>query len=235
MHCTQSNGLQCLPCCAQGYARSARGKPTAPRGGWQNRGNAMDQPLRPESQALLADVRAARPRGDLWLFAYASLIWRPECEHEQTRHALLRGWHRSLCMKSTVNRGTPDLPGLVFALDRGGACRGLAFRIAAARADTELQRLWQREMLNAVYTPRWVRCATPEGDVTALTFTLQRRHPSYVGHLPNAEVLRIFRQARGRYGSTWDYVRQTHDALEHIGIHDGPLDRLVKLGREAGL
>jgi cation transport protein ChaC len=195
----------------------------------------MDAPIGPESLAALRRIRDSRPPGDLWVFAYASLIWRPECEHHETRHALVRGWHRSLCMKSTVNRGTPERHGLVFALDVGGACRGMALRISQACADVELQRLWHREMLNAVYTPRWVRCATPQGDIVALAFTLRRSHPSYLGRLGDDEVLRIFRHSRGRYGTTWDYVRQTHEALQKIGIHDAPLARLVRLGERAGL
>lgn len=180
-------------------------------------------------------MRAARPPGDLWLFAYASLIWKPECEHIETRPALLRGWHRSLCMKSTINRGTPSLPGLVFALDQGGACRGLALRIADACADAELERLWAREMVSDVYTPRWVPCRTSQGTITGLTFTLPRTHESYVGRLDEAQMLAVFKAASGRYGTTWDYVWQTHEALESLSVRDAALARIVSAGRAAGL
>jgi glutathione-specific gamma-glutamylcyclotransferase len=191
--------------------------------------------VKPSSLAHLQTIRRARPAGDLWVFGYASLIWKPECEFIENRAALLRGWHRSLCMKSTLNRGTPEETGLVFALDQGGACRGVALRIAAACADAELERLWAREMVNDVYTPRWVKVRAENATVTALTFTLPRSHPSYVGRLADAELLRIFRVARGRYGTTWDYVWQTHDALAALGVNDAALARIVRLGRTSGL
>jgi glutathione-specific gamma-glutamylcyclotransferase len=197
--------------------------------------HCMSYALKPESRALLAQFKADRPHGDLWVFAYASLIWKPECEHAETRHALVRGWHRSLCMKSTINRGTPAIPGLVFALDRGGSCQGMALRISQRCANSELNRLWHREMINAVYTPRWVRCQTAEGSVTALTFTLSRSHPSYLSEINDAQYLKTFRLASGRYGSTWDYVCRTHEALRRAGIHDAQITRLVCLGTEHGL
>jgi cation transport protein ChaC len=198
-------------------------------------GSSAAAPLHPESLRQLERIRRSRPLGDLWVFAYASLIWKPECAHIESRPALVRGWHRSLCMKSTINRGTPQLPGLVFALDRGGACRGVALRIAESRADQELLRLWSREMVSAVYTPHWVRCLTPKGSVTALTFTLPRSHPSYLGRLPDAHLLDIFKRAAGRYGSTWEYVRETHQALQRMQVHDAALARVVRLAQAAGL
>ncbi|MGZ5237736.1 MAG: gamma-glutamylcyclotransferase, partial [Caldimonas sp.] len=62
--------------------------------------------------------------GDAWIFGYASLIWRPEFDAVEDRPATVYGWHRSLAMRSRVNRGTPECPGLVFALVAGGSCRG---------------------------------------------------------------------------------------------------------------
>ncbi len=191
--------------------------------------------MTPKAQAELHRIWRLRPRGNLWLFAYASLIWRPEGHVTESRPGLIHGWHRSLCMKSTVNRGTPELPGLVFALDRGGSCKGLALKLGGDNAYEEFQKLWDREMLNAVYTPKWVNCDTPEGIVVALTFTLGRDHDSYLGKLSDEEYLQRFRQCTGRYGTTWDYVRQTHDALHEIGIADAPLCHLVKIGKATGL
>ena len=191
--------------------------------------------MTPLAQAELNRIWRLRPRGNLWLFAYASLIWRPECEHTEAQPALIHGWHRSLCMKSTVNRGTPELPGLVFALDSGGSCKGLALRLGGNDAYAEFQRLWDREMMNAVYTPRWVNCDTPAGTVSALAFTLRKDHNSYLGKLSDERYIDTFKRASGRFGTTWDYVRQTHDALHKIGIADAPLCRLVKLGQAAGL
>ena len=124
---------------------------------------------RPSSAELLAEFeRSWGGRSDLWVFGYASLIWRPEFDAAEHRSALVYGWHQSLRMRSTVNRGTPERPGLVFALLRGGACQGAVYRIPRARVRQELQRLWLREMPNGVYDPRWVRARTPKGVVPAL-------------------------------------------------------------------
>src|SRR5512132_1974793 len=121
--------------------------------------------------------------GDVWVFGYASLIWRPEFDAVEERPAKVHGWHRALEMRSRVNRGTPECPGLVFALVRGGCCHGMVYRIAARAAREELQRLWAREMPNGIYDPKWLQCRTPAGRVKALTFTLSHKSPSHTGPL----------------------------------------------------
>ena len=171
-------------------------------------------------------------RGDLWVFGYASLIWRPEFEAAEHRSALVHGWHRALRMRSRVNRGTPELPGLVFALLPGGACRGLVYRVPRERADAELERLWQREMPNAVYDPRWLPCRTAHGTVPALAFTLSRRSSAYMGRIDDAQMLDILRHARGRYGTTLAYLADTARALKEHGVRDREIERLMALARE---
>jgi cation transport protein ChaC len=110
---------------------------------------------------LLADVHSRwGGRDDLWIFGYASLIWRPEFEAAEQRPAQVHGWHRALEMRSRINRGTPECPGLVFALVAGGSCRGMVYRIERARVDDELPRLWAREMPTGVYDARWLPCRT---------------------------------------------------------------------------
>jgi hypothetical protein len=99
-------------------------------------------------------------RGDLGVFGYASLIWRPEFVSNERRLAQVHGYHRALEMRSRVNRGTPERPGLVFALLSGGSCHGLAYRIARRRVEHELPRLWAREMPSAVYDARWLPCCS---------------------------------------------------------------------------
>jgi glutathione-specific gamma-glutamylcyclotransferase len=175
------------------------------------------------------------PRHPLWVFGYASLIWRPEFAADEQHGALVHGWHRALRMRSRINRGTPEQPGLVFALLPGGACRGEVYRLPAARAEAELERLWQREMPTGVYTPRWLPCRTPQGVVPALAFTLRRCSDAYLGRLPDAEVLHILRHARGRYGSTLEYLVLTAQALRQRGIVDREIERLMALARHAGL
>lgn len=174
-------------------------------------------------------------RRDLWVFGYASLIWRPEFDAAEHRSALVHGWHRALRMRSRVNRGTPQQPGLVFALLPGGACRGVVYRLRRETADAELDRLWAREMPTGVYDPRFLPCRTPLGVVQALAFTLSRRSESYMGRLPDEQLLHILRHARGKYGTTLDYLADTARALRQRGVHDREIERVMQLAAGAGL
>ena len=182
--------------------------------------------------ALLAHTRTrwggAR---DLWVFGYASLIWRPEFEFEEHRAAGVHGWHRALRMRSRVNRGTPERPGLVFALVPGGSCRGVVYRIGRERAESELDRLWAREMPTGVYDPKWLPCRTPEGTVEALGFTLSRRSPNYVSTMSDDELLHVLRGASGRYGTTLQYLVATARSLRDRGVRDREIERLMALVR----
>jgi glutathione-specific gamma-glutamylcyclotransferase len=170
-----------------------------------------------------------------WVFGYASLIWRPEFDAAEHRSALLHGWHRALRMRSQINRGTPQQPGLVFALLPGGACRGVVYRLRPDADDAELDRLWAREMVTGVYDPRLLPCRTAQGPVLALAFTLSRRSPACLPHLPDDELLHILRHARGRYGSTLHYLAETAQALRLRGVHDREIERLMALARRHGL
>lgn len=174
-------------------------------------------------------------RSDLWVFGYASLIWRPEFESAEERPAVVHGWHRALEMCSRVNRGTPECPGLVFALVAGGSCRGMVYRVERERAEAELERLWEREMFMGVYDPRLVACRTACGEVSALAFTLSRTSPSYLGELGDAEVVEILRTACGRFGSTLQYLLETAASLKRCGIRDREIERLVALARRHAL
>ena len=165
----------------------------------------------------------------LWVFGYASLIWRPEFDYTQKLPARVHGWHRALHMWSRVNRGSPECPGLVFALLRGGSCQGMAFHIAHGQVPTVLDQLWAREMPTGVYDPRWLPCATAQGPVRALAFTLSRSSPNFCGKLSDAQYAHIFKHAAGRYGTTLDYAQQTYQGLLQEGIHDRALhDVLAK-------
>jgi glutathione-specific gamma-glutamylcyclotransferase len=167
--------------------------------------------------------------GDLWVFGYASLIWRPEFEFAERRAARVHGWHRALQMWSQINRGTPEYPGLVFALLAGGSCQGMVFRIPKVKAEQALKDLWFREMPGDVYDPRWLICATLQGTVRALAFTLSKTSPSYCGELRPAQYRQIFSQACGRYGTTLDYAQRTYECLLSEGIEDRALARLLEL------
>jgi cation transport protein ChaC len=131
-----------------------------------------------------------------------------------------------------VNRGTPECPGLVFALVPGGSCRGMAYRIDKRRAGAELERLWAREMPTGVYDPKWLACRTPQGTVHALAFTLSRRSPAHTGRMPDSQMLEVLRCSVGRYGSTLNYLMETANSLRSCGIRDRDIERLVALVRQ---
>jgi glutathione-specific gamma-glutamylcyclotransferase len=166
---------------------------------------------------------------DLWLFAYGSLIWKTEFEVAEKRPAKVHGHHRALQMWSRVNRGTPERPGLVLALISGGSCCGMALRVKAEHVPAMLPQLWQREMPNPVYDPKWLPCDTPQGRVKALSFTLSRHSPNFTGHLSDERYRDIFARSRGRYGTTLEYARLTCEHLRAIGIVDAELERVVAL------
>lgn len=190
----------------------------------------------PPPAELLARVRREwGGRADLWVFGYASLIWRPEFHAVEQRPALVHGWHRALRMRSRINRGTPERPGLVFALLPGGACRGFVYRLPPNDADAELDRLWLREMPVSTYEPRWLPCRTPTGTVPALAFTLDRRSEANLGRLPDGEMIEILRHAAGRYGTTLHYLVETAQALRERGIRDREIERLMALAARVGL
>jgi cation transport protein ChaC len=163
---------------------------------------------------------------DVWVFAYGSLIWNPICRFAERRLAVLHGWHRRFCLWTSLGRGSPDRPGLMLALDRGGSCRGIAYRILAAEAELELDLLWRREMVSGSYCPRLVPIATPEGRIEALAFTINRCHPRYAGRLPEENVADIIAAAKGVLGPCAEYLVNTVDHLEALGLRDRGLQRL---------
>ncbi|MDO5690906.1 MAG: gamma-glutamylcyclotransferase [Pseudomonadota bacterium] len=186
-------------------------------------------PRRMLAQTRSEWLRRSGPRPDLWVFGYASLIWRPDFGFSERHATRVHGWHRALAMWSRVNRGTPEQPGLVFALLPGGSCSGLVYRVPGHDAEAVFDTLWAREMPSGVYDARWLRCATPHGQVAALAFTLSRRSPSFTGELAPEQYRHIFRHASGRYGSTLDYARRTMETLREHGIHDRRLRALLDL------
>lgn len=166
--------------------------------------------------------------GDLWVFGYGSLMWRPGFPYVERHRAHLHGYHRSLCVFSHVHRGTPDMPGLVLGLDRGGRCRGVAYRVEEAVRENTLAYLRAREQATAVYLERQVTVQLDDGrKVRAVTFVADRAHPQYAGRLPPEDLLKLVRQGVGISGANPDYVRATHQQLMEIGVSDPVLARIA--------
>lgn len=187
------------------------------------------QPQRDPAALLDKVLQEWGGAGDLWIFGYGSLIWRPGFEFAEQRRAKVHGWHRALKMWSRINRGTAERPGLVFALLSGGSCQGMVFRVPKEQGEAVLRQLWPREMPLATYDPRWLVCQTSHGPVRALAFTLSRKSPSHTGLLTEAEYRRIFAESSGIYGTTLDYAHRTHEELRRHAIRDRALERLLKL------
>ena len=190
--------------------------------------NGLPKPLRDPAAMLERTLQEWGGHDDLWIFGYGSLIWRPDFEFAERRAGKVHGWHRALKMWSRINRGTPERPGLVFGMLSGGCCHGVVYRIAHAEARQVLAKLWAREMITAVYDPKWLTCQTPHGLVTALAFTLSRKSPSHTGVLSPEEYRRIFLEASGIYGTTFDYAHRTLEELRRHNIHDRGLEKLLK-------
>ncbi|MCZ6743718.1 MAG: gamma-glutamylcyclotransferase [Alphaproteobacteria bacterium] len=185
--------------------------------------------------------------GEVWVFAYGSLMWDPGFAYLEAAPALLRGYHRAFCIYSFVYRGTEARPGLVLGLDRGGACKGMAFRIAAAKGAGVLDYLDAREKVTDVYVRRAVPitvggAAISAGGrpisaggrpisaggrkVTAHTYVADRGHHQYAGKQTLRQAVRLIAQGAGIGGSNRDYLESTVNHLDELGITDGPLHQL---------
>jgi cation transport protein ChaC len=168
---------------------------------------------------------------DLWVFAYGSLMWRPDFDVLERRHARLVGAHRALCVYSFVHRGTPEKPGLVLGLDRGGNCRGIAYRVAADKRAATIDILRAREQVTMVYREvvRPVRLDDdPRSRITALCYVVDRGHEQYAGRLTLEQQLHLVRQGHGRSGKNRDYVLETVREIERQGYRDRELHWLAE-------
>jgi cation transport protein ChaC len=162
-----------------------------------------------------------------WVFGYGSLMWRPGFEYSERRLATVFGYHRSLCIYSHVHRGTPDSPGLVLGLDQGGACCGVAFKVEAARQQSTLAYLREREMVTSVYREALLRARVDDGrQISAIAYVTDTSHLQYAGRLPREELLRYVLQGEGVSGHNAEYISSTYQHLREIGIDDADLEYL---------
>ena len=173
---------------------------------------------------------------DIWVFGYGSLMWRPDFPCLERARATVDGYNRSFCIRSTHHRGTAARPGLVLGLDRGRACTGIVYRIAAADTAATVAYLRQRELIYGVYRETRVSArlhadstGAERRQVRALAFTVERAHPSYAGRLPLARQAGIIRGARGISGNNLDYLFNTARLLGTLGIREPDIERLAVL------
>jgi cation transport protein ChaC len=182
----------------------------------------VKRPPPPASASAETHVR------DFWVFGYGSLMWQPGFDFVERRGALVHGWRRSLCIYSHVYRGTPERPGLVLGLDRGGACHGVAFRVSEDLREETIAYLRARELVTAVYVERTVRARLTGGPrIEALTYVADRQHGQYAGSLEREELLSLVLQGVGRSGPNVDYVLNTEAHLRENGILDPTLEWLA--------
>jgi len=166
--------------------------------------------------------------GDFWVFGYGSLMWRPGFAHLETRRAQLHGFRRSLCVLSHVHRGTPDRPGLVLGLDRGGSCVGLTFRVPGELRGEVVAYLRERELVTNVYLERTLPVRLDGGPVVpALGYVVDRAHPQYAGRLEVPEAVARVSGAVGQSGRNEEYVENTVSHLQALGIRDHWLESVA--------
>jgi cation transport protein ChaC len=186
--------------------------------------------MRAMSAKILSESELSK--GDLWVFGYGSLMWRPGFEFIEKVPARLIGEHRALCVYSFVHRGTPENPGLVLGLDRGGACRGIAYRVAEKHRGAIIAYLREREQVTSVYR-EVMRSVWLENEgrqrVSALAYVVDRGHVQYAGRLSLAEQLRHVQQGHGQSGNNRDYVLATVKSIEAQGFRDTQLHQLAAM------
>ncbi len=189
-------------------------------------GVANVRPKAERNRMRRAFLRDHRPGDDLWVFAYGSLIWNPTFHFAERRRGRIHGHHRSFCLWSHIGRGSRDNPGLMLGLDRGGACAGALYRIAAGDVEHESELLWSREMMMPVYQSRWLAARSEAGPVRAVGFVVDRSCEHYAGRLATERLVAAMATASGALGSSFDYLRALTDELDEMGIHDRALGEL---------
>lgn len=202
---------------------------------WIRRMIAEHDPTLPllSDEVLEASLAATLARWDatspVWVFGYGSLIWNPCVSVAARARARLFGYHRELCLWTPLGRGTRDNPGLVFGLERGGSCLGLALALAPEHVRDDLRLMWRREMLSGAYQPRWVVLRSEAGPLRAIAFVINRAHERYAGDLAEAVKVSAVATASGALGSCYDYVASTLDHLAELGLADPHLERIRML------
>jgi cation transport protein ChaC len=184
--------------------------------------------------AIEADLDAAMAanRGDFWLFGYGSLMWPPGFPAAERRLALVHGYHRRFCLWQWRHRGSDAAPNLMLSLDSGGACTGVAYRIAGPGLRGKLRDVWHRELGGDGYRARWMTALTDQGPLRLTGFAINRTGARYAGRLPDDQIADIIAAARGHSGTGAEYLLNTAASLEGLGLRDAMLWRMQRLVAE---
>jgi cation transport protein ChaC len=179
--------------------------------------------------ASLALTMQQRPReGDVWVFAYGSLMWNPISDFDSRRIATLHGWHRSFCIRLIAGRATPQQPGRMLSLEPGGSTAGVALRLCGETLEEELRILWIREMVTGAYRPTWAPVTLDDGtEVCAIAFVAEPADPQYAGGARAAEIAPSMAVAAGPFGTNAEYAFKLQSALADCGMHDPYIDELA--------
>jgi len=190
------------------------------------------QPLAPEALAdSLAATVACAPTGEIWIFAYGSLLWSPCFTPAETLPGVLTGYRRAFNIWTIHTRGTRDAPGLGLGLEPGGRCPGVLLRVAEETRQADIGAIWQREMFTGIYRPCWLPVESDAGERQAICFVTDAAHPQYAGALPPEEAARIIARAEGVSGRCSAYLFDLLKALETHSIDEPELDALAALVR----
>lgn len=211
-----------------GHERFAELDAQADAEGWPQ-GWRMEHEAREANRRQILSDRLSE---DLWVFAYGSLIWDPAVYVEEYRFGTLDGWRRTFCMRIEGGRGSREQPGLMVALEEGGRCDGVVFRIPAALVDQETDYMWRREMFAGAYRPIFRVVTTPQGPVDALVFAMDQDNYRYAPSLPDDEAARIIATAHGRLGTNFEYLDSLVRHFDELGIEDVEIRTLHALAAQ---
>jgi glutathione-specific gamma-glutamylcyclotransferase len=164
---------------------------------------------------------------DIWIFGYGSLIFNPVMKHSERLFARVYGHHRRFCLWTKIGRGSPEFPGLVLALDKGGSCPGVAFKLPCDLAIAEIDLLWKREMITLAYRPTWLKLHTANGIKRGIGFVANPDRPVFAPHMTHDEIAHVIANAEGFLGPCHDYLFNTLHGLQKLGISDPTLEKLA--------
>ncbi|ASL47745.1 hypothetical protein bAD24_III10140 [Burkholderia sp. AD24] len=179
--------------------------------------------------ASLAQTLQQRPDdGEVWVFAYGSLMWNPISDFDCRRIATLHGWHRSFCIRLIAGRATPEQPGRMLALEPGGSTQGVALRLCGETLGEELRILWIREMVTGAYRPTWAPVTLEDGtQVQAIAFVAEPLDRQYEGDARASAIGASMAVATGPFGTNAEYVFKLQTALDDCGLNDPYIDELA--------